>query len=134
MMKNSTLYALWACFFIICAGLGFIPEPEGAVKALCTLAALAFFVPPAALLYRAGKTGDSDTARLIRNLCAASLGLTLAALIANVLSVLGGELLGNILYAFLVVVSSPMICGGSWALSLFLWACLLMISLRLTKK
>lgn len=133
-MKKPQLFALWAILFIICAGLGFIPEPEGAGKILCTLASVVFFLPPAVLLFRAAKVGDRNTLRLIRNLSAASLGATLVLLVANVLSALGSRLLGNVLYAMLVIVSSPMICSGSWALSLFLWACLLMASLRLLKK
>ena len=133
-MKKPQLFALWAILFIICAGLGFIPEPEGTGKILCTLASVVFFLPPAVLLFRAAKAGDRNTLRLIRNLSAASLGATLVLLVANVLSALGSRLLGNVLYAMLVIVSSPMICSGSWALSLFLWACLLMASLRLMKK
>lgn len=133
-MKKPQLFALWAILFIICAGLGFIPEPEGAGKILCTLASVVFFLPPAVLLFRAAKAGDRNTLGLIRNLSAASLGATLVLLVANVLSALGSRLLGNVLYAMLVIVSSPMICSGSWALSLFLWACLLMASLRLPKK
>ena len=133
-MKKPQLFVLWAILFIICAGLGFIPEPEGAGKILCTLAFVVFFLPPAVLLFRAAKAGDRNTLRLIRNLSAASLGATLVLLVANVLSALGSRLLGNVLYAMLVIVSSPMICSGSWALSLFLWACLLMASLRLLKK
>ena len=133
-MKKSTLYALWACLFIICAALGFIPEPEGAVKILMRLLALAFFVPPAVLLYQARKEQDTYLLRLIRNLSALSLGATMVLLVANVLSALGSIALGNVLHCILVIVSSPMVCGGSWALSLFLWACLLMTSLRMTKK
>ena len=121
LMKKSYLFALWAVLFIICAGLGFIPEPAGAVRVLLTLAALVFFLPPAVLLYRASKEEDRNTLRLIRNLSAASLGVTLTMLVANVLSALGSTLLGNILYGILVIVSAPMVCGGGWALSLFLF-------------
>ena len=129
-MKKTQFFALWAILFIICAGLGFIPEPEGTGKFLCTLASVVFFLPPAVLLFRAEKDDDRNTLKLIRNLSAASLGATLVLLVANVLSALGSRLLGNVLYAMLVIVSSPMICSGSWALSLFLWACLLMASLK----
>ena len=133
-MKNSHLFALWAVLFIICAGLGFIPEPTGIVRVLLTLVSLAFFVPPAVLLYRAGKAEDKYTLQLIRNFSFLSLALTLVTLVANVLSALSSTVLGNILYYLLVILSSPMICSGSWALSLFLWACLLMVSLQQLKK
>ena len=55
-------------------------------------------------------------------------------LVVNVLSVLRSQLLGNILYYMLVILSSPMVCSGYWALSLFLWACLLVYSLQQLKK
>ena len=133
-MKNSALFALWGCLFIICAGLGFIPEPAGAGRVLLTLLAVIFFLPPAVLLYRADKAGDRHTLLLVRNLSALSLLVTLIFLIANFLSALSSEFLGNVLHAVLVIVSSPMVCCGYWALSLFLWACLLMVSLQLLKK
>ena len=133
-MKNSTLFALWGCLFIICAGLGFIPEPVGAGRVLLTLVSIGFFLPPAVLLYRAYKASDRNTALLVRNLSALSLLVTLIFLIANFLSALSSEFLGNVLHAVLVIVSSPMVCCGYWALSLFLWACLLMVSLQLLKK
>ena len=38
------------------------------------------------------------------------------------------------MFGVLIVVSSPMVCSGYWALSLFLWACLLMVSHSLVKK
>lgn len=129
-MNIKPLYALWGGLFILCAGLGFIPEPAGAARAALTLLSLAFFAPPAALLYRAGRENNRSTLKLVRNLSALSLGLTLAALVLNFLSALRSEVLGNVLYGVLVIVSSPMVCSGYWALSMFLWACLLMVSLK----
>ena len=133
-MKKSTLYALWAGLFIICAGLGFIPEPRGAARIVLTAVSLLFFVPPVWLLYGAAKEHDTHTLQLVRNFSALSLGLTLLMLVVNVLSVLRSQLLGNILYYMLVILSSPMVCSGYWALSLFLWACLLVYSLQQLKK
>ena len=128
-MKNIHLYALWAGLFIICAGLGFIPEAAGFGRFVLTLVSLIFFIPPAMLLHRGGR----NTVLLIRNLSALSLLVTAVALICNFLSALGSALLGNILHAVLVIVSAPMVCSGYWALSLFLWACLLMASLQKLK-
>lgn len=133
-MNQKALYSLWGGLFIICALLGFIPEPEGAAQILLTLVSLAFFVPPAVLLYRAGKAEDTHTLKLVRNLSALSLGLTLLALIVNFVTALSSEVLGTVVYYILVIVSSPMICSGHWAMSMFLWACLLMVSLRQLKK
>ena len=133
-MKNTHLYALWGGLFIICAGLGFIPEPAGFLRFFLTALSVACFVPPAALLYRADKEGDRHTLALVRNLSLASLGLTLAVLVLNVVCAMGSETLGNVLHGVLVIVSSPMVCSGYWAMSLFLWACLLLVSIKLLRK
>ena len=133
-MKKKTLFALWGGLFSLCAALGFIPEPTGVPAALLTLLSLCFFVPPAVLLRRASRQKDPDTLRLIRNLSALSLGLTMTLLVLNILSVVAAESLGTFLYLLLVIISSPMICSGYWVLSLFLWACLLMVSLQQLRK
>ena len=133
-MNQKILSALWGGLFIVCAGLGFIPEPVKSLQVAMTAASLLFFLPPALLLYGAGKKQDRDTVLLIRNLAALSLGLTMVLLILNFLTVLSSETLGMILYYVLTVVSCPMICSGRWAMSLFLWACLLTASFRQLKK
>ena len=133
-MTKKAYYILWAGLFILCAGLGFIPEPAGFLRFFLTALSILFFLPPAMLVYFAGKQGDKLTLKLIRNLSAASLGLTLGLLIANFMSLMAPEALGNVLYGILVIVSSPMVCSGYWVLSLFLWACLLMACLKLLKK
>ena len=133
-MSNKSLYSLWGVLFIICAALGFIPVPSGAVQAVFTILSVLFFLPPVVLLYRAGKAGDRSAALLIRNLSLASLGLTLLVLILSVVSAIQSEFLGNFLHGILVIISTPMICSGYWVLSLFLWACILIYSLQLLLK
>ena len=137
-MSRKSLFILWAVLFGLCAALGFLPEPEGPLGTALTVLSVFSFLPPALLIHQAGKQADHHTLLLIRNLSALSLGLTLVLtlilLMLNFWSALGSETLGAILYGLLVVVSSPMICSGQWALSLFLWACLLMVSLRFLRK
>ena len=133
-MNKKILFALWGGLFVLCAGLGFVPEATGFLKVLMVLLSIGFFVPGFLLLRECGKTGDRRTAHLIRNLSALSLTATLVLLIANFLSVLGSETLGNILYYMLVIVSSPMVCGQYWVLSLFLWACLMITGMNALKK
>ena len=128
-MKQKTLFLLWGILFLLCAGLGFLPEPQGALQALMTAASLLFFLPPFLLLCR----GSRETCLLIRNLSALSLGVTLVTLILNFILAVSSEALGTVMHYILVVVSAPMICSGYWVLSLFLWACLLMVSLKKTK-
>ena len=133
-MISKLLFALWVCLFSLCAGLGFIPEPDGLMANVFTGLAVASFLPPFLLLYRAVKTGNRFHCMLIRNLSAISLGLTLAALIGNFFTAFASETLGQILHDILIIVSSPMICSGHWALSLFLWACLLVVSSQQIRK
>ena len=132
-MKKSTLFGLWAGLFIICAGLGFIPAPAGVLRFLLTALSIGFFVPPVVLLYWAKQTGDGHTLQLLRNLSALSLLATMVLLVLNFLSAFWPKFWGDLLHGMLVVVSSPMVCSGYWALSLFGWACLLMVSLKLLK-
>ena len=133
-MKRSSLLALWGILYIICAGLGFIPEPEGGVRVLLLMISLVFFVPPAIVLYDAIRCGDQKTVRLIRLLSAASLGITLLLIILSILTAASGEALGSMLNVLLVVLSAPMFCSNYWALSLFLWAALLTASFTAKKK
>ena len=128
-MNKKTHFALWGVLFVLCAVLGFIPEPQGFLKGLMTALSVLFFLPPFLLLYRS----DRETAMLIRNLSLLSLGVTLVTLILNFVLAVSSEFLGNVLHYILVVVSAPMICSSYWVLSLFLWACLLMVSLKKSK-
>ena len=123
-MNHKSLFVLWGALFILTAVLGYFPTAWWS-----TAAAIAFFVPPFVLLYR----GDRDTVRLIRNLSALSLGVTLVVLILNFVLAVSSETLGNLLHIVLTIVSAPMLASGYWVLSLFLWACLLMASLKKLK-
>jgi len=123
-MKQKTLFALWGLLFVLTAVLGFLPGAWWS-----RLASILFFLPPFVLLHR----GDRDTTRLVRNLSALSLGITMVTLILNFVFAVSSETLGNVLHIILTIVSAPMVASGFWALSLFLWACLLMASLKKLK-
>ena len=133
-MKKKGLFVLWGVLFVSCAGLGFVPQPAGALKWLLGLLGLLFFAPPVLLLARAKESGDRAVAALVRNLAIASLVLTLLALVGNVLSLLGGVKLGNVLNAVLAIVSTPMFCSQIWVLSIFCWAFLMIAANKLMKK
>ena len=122
-MKNRTLVSIWSGLFLLCAVLGFIPQPEGLVKALLVLCAALFYVPPIWLICRGAKTNDRPLLLLLRNLSAVSLGGTLLVLILNFLCIAAPQWLGDLLYGLLVIVSTPMICSRFWVGSLFVWAC-----------
>jgi len=124
------LYTAWGVLFALCALMGLFREDLPTLKGFGTFLSVVFFLPPAAVLYRALKQEREQDRLLVRNLAALSLGLTLVLLVLNFLSVLGSRYLGDLLYYLLAVVSAPMVCGGYWVLSLFGWACLLAAALR----
>lgn len=133
-MKQRSWLTLWAALFILCSALGFIPEPAGALAWVLALVSAVFFLPPAVILWQAGRSGDRKSIQLICFLSALSLGLSLAALVLNVAAAVHSEFLGTVLHYVLVVVSTPMIASGHWAISLFAWACLLMAALGLLRR
>ena len=133
-MNRTSFYTVWAGFFILCAGLGFIPEPAGFGKFLMVALTLGFFAVPGWFLVWLDKRGDRMHIRLVRNLAAASLGLTLTLIVISFVSFMAPEFFGNLLHVLLVIVSTPMVCGQYWVLSLFLWACLLFWAQSLLKK
>ena len=133
-MTEKKLFILWGALFILCAALGFIPEPQGFLKVLLVLVSVLFFVPGFWLLYRAFTSGNAEVAGYIRLISLVSLGGTLVFLVLNFLSAAATNAAGSFLYSLLVIVSSPMVCSQYWVLSLFLWAFLLIASFSLSKK
>ena len=59
-MTKKSLFILWAVMYALCAGLGFVPEPEAAAKVCCILLSLLFFAPPAAIVYLGWKEQDQE--------------------------------------------------------------------------
>jgi hypothetical protein len=114
-------YICWGVLYALCAGFGFIPEPEGMVKWAMTGLSMMFFVPGFVLLYL-------EQHKTVRLISAVSLGATMVIIMLNFLSVHSTTGTGDFLYALLGLVSVPMFCSNLWVLSLFLWACLLMAS------
>lgn len=137
-MTKKNLCLLWGILYILCAGLGFIPgfvaDVPAGLQGVLTFLSLACFFPPAALVYLARKEEDRDMLRRVRNLAALSLGATAVVLIASFALSMAPDWVGVFLHVVLILVSSPMVCSGYWALSLFLWACLLMASLSALRK
>ena len=127
-MKEKILYAIWACLYILCVGLGTVGTVEGIGKLFFVLTALLFFVPGAILAGLGIKEKSKKMLLRLRIICFSSLGLTLVFLVANFLSARASDATGGVLYELLNLVSAPMLCSQYWILSLFLWACLLMAS------
>lgn len=133
-MKRSTLWLLWGVFYIICAGLGFIPQPEGIVRAMLFLLSLLFFVPPGVLLHEARQHSDRALLRRLRILALASLILTQLMLIASILTAPYSEALGTAMHILLGLVSAPMFCSNYFVVPLFLWAVVLIMSFQKKKE
>lgn len=127
-MKEKVLYSIWACMYILCVGLSFLPDPQGASKVALTVISMLFFVPGCVILYDAHKTGNKKGLLRIRLISALSLGLTVLVFVLTVLLATASEAVGDALYEILILVSAPMICSQYWVLSLFLWACLFVAS------
>lgn len=127
-MKEKILYAIWACLYILCVGLGTVTDAEGFGRAILVLTALLFFLPGAYLVYEGIRTQNKKMLLRVRLVSITSLSLTLIFIVANFLSVNASAAAGRVFYDLLMLVSAPMFCAQYWVLSLFLWACLLMAS------
>ena len=126
--KKIVLYIVWACMYVLCVGLGTLPAEGFGVAALALVGA-AFFVPGFWLAAIALKEKDRKLLRLLRIISICSLSLTLLALVGNFLTVQASAEVGAVMFDVLALVSAPMLCIQYWLVSLFLWACLLMISI-----
>ncbi len=133
-MTQKKLYWIWAGAYVLCAAMGFLGEYAGAPAWLTVTAAVLFFLPPAWLLYLAVKQDKPGTIRRIRQLSLLSLGLTFLMILVNFLTFEASQSAGRVLYWLLILVSVPMVPMRVWVLSLFFWACLLMVCLDQTWK
>ncbi len=129
-MKKSLIYSIWAALYCLCVGLGFVENPAGAGKALLVASSLIFFLPPFYLAWQAKKENDQRTMLVLSLVSGGILALSLILLALNILSVYFSAHTGLVLHVLLVMFSAPMVCGQYWVVSLFLWACLLMVSLQ----
>ena len=133
-MSNSVLYALWGVLYAVCAGLGFLKATGEGMQFVMTVLSVALFVPAFLLIYRAADQGDKRTLKIVRNLSFCWLMLACLLLVANFLSVLASENVGNLLHILLIIAASPLVACGSWALAIFCWACVFFDALTKLKK
>jgi len=130
MKKKTILYIAWAMLYCTCLALGFVKYQTMAEKIGLIAISVSFFIPPFWLFFLAKKENDRKTIKILRWMSIGSLALTLLLLVANILSVLGSLLLGRILYVLLVLVSVPLAASHTWALSLYFWAILMVLTLQ----
>lgn len=128
-MKKSFAYISWGILYLLSVIFGLFSSPDAGEKWLLACFSILFFLPPFYLTALARKEQNHKTLLGFRVASICVLALSLILLVLNFLSVYFSANIGLMLFIFLVVFSAPMVCGQYWALSLFLWACLLMFTL-----
>ena len=134
MSKPVKLWISWGCLYLLCTACGFISAPQGALEGLFFLFSVGFFIPGGMLLYHGIKNRQHSIVKSVRLISILSLSLTLLFIVLNFATARDSSVVGAVMYAFLIIVSSPMICSQVWLVSLFGWACLLMGSLPIFQK
>ncbi len=129
-MKKNIVYFLWALVYCICVGLGFVQDARGFGKILLVLSSLICFVPPFYLAYIARKEKCRKTLSVLRLVSGGILIASVVLIILNFLSLYFSAGTGLVLHVLLVMFTSPMVCSQAWALPLFLYACLLIVSCK----
>ena len=123
--------------YVLCAGLGTIPEAGRSIAGhiVLTVLAVLFFIPGTMLLYD-GITKDIKRMRVtVRIISLVSLILTLSMIILNIVLSRAWESVEILLNDLLIYVSAPMFCAYWKGLGPFLWACLFVSSFpRMWKK
>ena len=133
-MKEKNLFFIWAILYIACAMLGLRADPQGFEKIAVIAVSVLFFIPGFMIVLDAVKADNRKTLRIIRIISILSLSLTSIMLVVNTLSVTYSETVGKVMHIILLIVSAPMFSMQYWGISLFLWACLLMLSIPDKKK
>ena len=127
--KVGILYGIWAVMYVAAVLLSLLDNVQGGGLVLLNIYAFLFFIPGGILAYWAIREKCRIQLRLLRWVSGVSLGLTVALLVVTFLCVNASVQVGRILYSFLILVSAPMLISYNWAVSLFLWACLLVTTL-----
>ena len=133
-MKYKYLYILWAGMYLLCAGLGFLPNPEGAAYWLLFGIGMMFFVPPGVILCQAIRSEDKKQVKAVMRISISWLSVMLVMLVVNFLSISATEAVGTAMYYLLVVMASPMVCSQIWVAPMFAFGCLLTASVQYLRK
>lgn len=130
-MKKSYFYAAWAVLYCICAGLGFVPNPEGAGKTLLVGCSFIFFLPPLLLAWYASKKEDGKIMKELRIISMIALLVDMVMIITVFISAAycsyEAQKVISVIY---LLFTAPLQCGQYWVFPLFMWSCLLMITMR----
>ncbi len=124
-MNKKVWIPAWIVMYVAAVAAGvFWPA-----SVISRIVGVAFFAPPAVLLWQGIRQGNKKLVFWVRIIAIAALVLTLLAIIAVFLSVRSEKNLSHLMDAILLLVAAPMKCFKAWVVSLFGWACVLYGSL-----
>ena len=133
-MKYKYLYMMWAGMYLLCAVLGFLPDPQGLVYWLLFFISMLFFVPPVWILVQAIRQKNRRQVKAVLVISISWLILTLCLLVVNFLSVTATQAVGTAMHYLLTALASPMICSQVWVVPMFAFGCLLTASWQQLRK
>ena len=123
--KVAIAYGVWIVFYIVAVLLSLLNEPNLWIR-ICSVL---FFVPGMVLAFWAAKEKDRKQIKRLRIICITSLVLTTVMLVVSFLTVNAAPQTTRIINSIFIIVSEPLWISPSWVLSMFLWACILMITI-----
>ena len=129
-MRKRMLYIVWAVLYCACVGFSFVSAPNTVAQVFLVALSIGFFVPPYILVFQAKKQENRKAIKTLRLVCIGVLVLAMILLALNIVSVKFSSGTGLLLYVLLAMFAPPLACCQQWALGLFLWACLLMLTLQ----
>ena len=130
MKKNTGLCILWVVLYCACVGFSFVSNRNLGGKIFLIGLNLMFFVPPFVLAFRALKEENRKALKTLRWICISVLVLATVTLVLNIVAVKFSATVGLVMYILFAVLAPPLACANQWALSLFLWACVMMLTLQ----
>ena len=133
-MKTKQYWLWWLYFYVFCAVLSFLPEPEGFLWWAMLLIGLAFFVPGVVLVRQADVRDRLNVVKTVKKVSIIALCVDVFLICVNIASPLLSKEWGYVLQWMLNILASPMGCGQSPALTLFGWAFMMCYCIYVEKK
>ena len=122
--KNTVVYIIWAVWYLICLFLCLGKTPVGMAKVPFVIVGALFYVPAFCLLAQREK----KTTKLLRIISICALVAFMVMFMLNVMSVRWSVTAGRVLNFLFNLFCAPINCIQSWVAGLFLWACVLMVT------
>ncbi len=120
-MMNKKFWApAWVVLYALAVAIGILRP----ASVIAHIVGIAFFLPPAMLLWIGNEKKEKNLVRGVRWLALASLLLTTATYVALFLSLKSQADLDVIMEALLAILAAPGLCFKAPAVGLFGWACL----------